>query len=1089
MRYRWIAFLVLAAAAWAGAVSAETRMLRYPDIKGDTVVFTYAGNLWSVPLSGGTATQLTSDPGLELFARFSPDGRRIAFTGQYNGDEQVYVMSAEGGEPTQLTYYPSTGPLPARWGYDHLVYGWTPDGKRILFRSLQDAWTLGEGRLFTVSADGGLPEPLPLPNAGAATYAGSAHKLFYSPLMRDFRTWKRYQGGWAQDLWLLDLDAMKAQQITDNPRTDRDPMWIGGKAYFDSDRDGRLNLYRYDPETGQTEQLTHYTDWDVRWPGSDGEHQIVYELDGELHVYDTASGQDRQLTIDVPSDVLAARPRQVKVDDQIEDYALSPQGKRALFVARGDVFTAPVDKGLTRNLTHSSNAHEREVVWSYDGSRIAYVSDVTGEEQVYVMDSGGGKPVKVSGDAKTRYYGPRFSPDGKYLAWRDADGRVLVASTDGKGRPKLAGNEVQGETGDYEWSPDSRWLAFSLSEPSGLNSLYIWDREHDKLHKVTDEYFNDRSPAWSPDGKVLYFLGDREFQPQIGSREFNYQLVRQVAVLGMTLPSDAKPPFPPENPDPVIKDEKKDKDKKKDDGNGKPPDVKIDFDGLQDRVFAVPNISPDNIAGVAVTDKYILYVKTDPFFYGRESEHKPMLMRYDMKERKAETLVDEFDGLDLSPDLTFALVQNGKKFSVRDIDKKDKDARDVPTSGLVADIDPRQEWHEIFVEAWRRFRDFFYVDNMHGVDWEAVRDQYEPLVQYVSHRSDLNYLIGEMIAELSSSHSYVAGGDEGLPDRPNVALLGTRFELDGDSNRYRFKHIFPGENDSDVYRSPLTEDGVNVREGDYLLAVNGKPLTGDANPYHLLQVAPGQPVELTVNDGPSMDGSRKVLVNPLGTENNLIYNEWVAKNRHVVDEATDGKVGYIHIPDMGADGIREFIKWYYPQIRKQGLVVDVRSNGGGNVSQMLIERLSRSLLALTYARHFDRPLTYPNQVFHGHMVCLINHTSASDGDIFPWMFKTVGLGPVIGVRSWGGVIGITSHGPMLDGGQIFVPQFGYANAKGQWDVENHGVDPDIVVDNDPISIIEGKDPQLQRGIEEVMKRIRENPETLPERPPAPVKVD
>ncbi len=668
-----------------------------------------------------------------------------------------------------------------------------------------------------------------------------------------------------------------------------------------------------------------------------------------------------------------------------------------------------------------------------------------------------------------------------------------MADADGGGDPVVAADEPQGETSDYVWSPDSRWLAFSLSEPSGFRSLHVWDSENGERHRVTDEFFNDRSPAWSPDGKVLYFLGDRMFQPQIGSREFNYQLVRQVAVLGVTLTEDAKNPFAPEDADPVIEEDKGDGENGKDNGGGKkdePPEVAINFDGLQDRFFQVPGISPTNIQGMTVTDKPILYLESDPFFYGRDPEEQPRLMQYSIEDREAKSLVEKVQSLSLSPDRGHVMVQSGNKYSVYEIGKKsDQETKSVGTDGLVADIEPREEWRTIFAEVWRRYRDFFYVDNMHGLDWNAVREQYEPLVEHVAHRSDLNYVMGEMVAELNSSHAYVSGGDQGLPDRPYVALLGARFELDEDAGRYRISKIFEGENDSENYRSPLTETGVEVSEGDYLLAVNGQPLEAGTNPYHALQVAKGQPVELTVNDGPDTDGARKVLVEPIASESPLVYNEWVAENRRKVSEATDGRVGYLHIPDMGANGIREFIKWYYPQIRRDALVVDVRSNGGGNVSQMLIERLRRDLLALTYARHFERPSTYPSAVFHGHLVCLINETSASDGDIFPWMFKTVGLGPLIGQRSWGGVIGITSHGNVLDGGQVLVPQFGYANAQGEYDVEGHGVEPDIVVANDPAAILEGRDPQLERGIREAMDRIRANPMEIPGRPEDPVKID
>ena len=1085
-----LCFTALAALA-ATTLAAETRetlMLRYPDIHGDRVVFTYAGNLWSVSADGGRARQLTSHPGLEIFAEFSPDGTEIAFTGQYDGAEQVYVIPAEGGEPRQLTWYPAQGPLPARWGYDHLVQGWTPDGERVLFRSLRDAWGLGDGRLFTVSREGGLPEPLPLPRAGAATFAGSADRLFYSPLMRDFRTWKRYQGGWAQDLYLLDIAGRKATPVTTHERSDRDPMWIDGAAYFASDRDGRFNLFRHDPATGETTQLTRYTDWDVRWPGTDGAGRIAYELNGAIHVYDTATGEDRRLTITVSSDLLPARPRQVGVAGQIEAFALSPKARRALFVARGDLFSVPVERGLAINLTGTSNAHEREIAWSPDGSHIAYVSDFSGEEEVYVEDSAGGDPVQLSEGYRTRYSAPAFSPDGERLAWHDAAGRIFVGRTDGRGEPVIAADEAQGDTADYAWSPDGRWLALSLSEPSGLRSIHVWDAEREKLHRVTDEFFNDRSPAWSPDGKALYFLGDRMFQPQIGTREFNYTLVDQVGILGLALTADAGNPFAPENADPVI--EEKENGKEEEEKKAEAPEVRIAFDGLAGRYFRVPGITPTNIQGLAVTGKHLLYVVTDSFYYGREPLQQPRLMTYNIEDREAKELATGIQALSLSPDGGFVMVQGKDGYKVYDIAKgAEQETKAVATDKMVADIDPRAEWRTIFDEVWRRFRDYFYVENMHGLDWQAVREQYEPLLQHVSHRSDLNYLIGEMIAELNASHAYIAGGDEGLPSRPNVALLGARFALDADAGRYRIADILAGENDSDRYRSPLTETGVDVREGEYLLAVNGRELTAAMNPYALLTVPAGQPLQLTVGETPDLENARTVLVEPLASESDLLYLNWVAENRRKVAEATDGRVGYIHIPDMGANGIREFIKWYYPQIRRDGVVVDVRSNGGGNVSQMLIERLRRDILGLSYGRHNERPNTYPFTVFPGHLVCLINETSASDGDIFPWMFREAGLGPLIGKRTWGGVIGITNHGPVLDGGEVYVPQFGYANAEGEWDVEGEGVSPDIVVDNDPVALLEGRDPQLARGIAEVMQRIEADPPRIPQRPADPVRTD
>jgi len=1069
------------------ATDDETLLLRYPDLHGDRVVFTYGGDLWIAADQGGEARRLTSHPGLELFAHFSPDGETIAFTGQYGGDEQVYVMPAAGGEPRQLTGYPATGPLPPRWGYDHLVQGWTPDGERVLFRSLRDAWGLGDGRLFTVSREGGLPEPLPLPRAGAATFAGSPERLFYSPLMRDFRTWKRYQGGWAQDLYLLDIAGRKATPVTSHERSDRDPMWIGDAAYFASDRDGRFNLYRHDPATGETTQLTRYSDWDVRWPGTDGAGRIAYELNGAIRVYDTATGEDRRLTITVPSDLLPARPRQVNVGNQIEGFALSPQARRALFVARGDLFSVPVEKGLAINLTGTSNAHEREVAWSPDGSHIAYVSDFSGEEEVYVENSAGGDPVQLSAGYRTRYSAPEFSPDGERLAWHDAEGRIFVARTDGRGEPVIAADEAQGDTADYAWSPDGRWLALSLSEPSGLRSIHVWEAEREKLHRVTDEFFNDRTPAWSPDGKALYFLGDRMFQPQIGTREFNYTLVDQVGILGIALTADAGNPYAPENADPVIEEEadKQDEEDKK----AETPEVRIDFDGLAGRYFRVPGITPTNIQGLAVTGKHLLYVITDSFYYGREPLQQPRLMTYSIEDREAKELASGIQGLSLSPDGGFVMVQGKDGYKVYDIAKgAEQETKAVATDKMVADIDPRAEWRTIFDEVWRRFRDYFYVENMHGLDWQAVRDQYEPLLEHVSHRSDLNYLIGEMIAELNASHAYIAGGDEGLPARANVALLGARFILDADAGRYRVADIFPGENDSERYRSPLTETGVDVQEGEYLLAVNGRELAAAMNPYALLTVPAGQPLQLTVGDTPDLEDARTVLVEPLASESDLIYRNWVAENRRKVAEATDGRVGYVYVPDTGVGGQTELMRQWAAQIDKEGLVIDERFNSGGQIPDRFVELLNRPLSSYWGVRD-GRSWQWPPVSHPGPKVMLINGWSGSGGDAFPFFFREAGVGPLIGTRTWGGLVGISGVPGLIDGGNVSVPTFGIYSLDGEWIIEGYGVDPDIEVVDDPSQLARGTDPQLEAAIAEVLRLMQENPVVRPPKPADPDRSD
>jgi tricorn protease len=1080
-----------------GAVShGQTRLLRFPDLHGDKVVFSYAGDLWTAPAVGGLASRLTAHPGLELFAKFSPDGRQIAFTGQYDGDEQVYVIPSSGGEPRQLSYYPAQGPLPDRWGFDNQVYGWNPDGRSILFRSLRESWTLGATRLYTVPAEGGLPTALPMPVSGGGAFSPDATRVVYSPLTREFRTWKRYQGGWAQKLFLFNLATSAIEPVAHSPRSERDPMWIGAKIYFASDRTGTLNLFEFDPVTKDVKQITSSTEHDVRWPSAGDKGRIVYELGGELFILDLASGKSTSIKITVPTDALARRPSRVAVTPAlIENFALSPRGERALFVGRGDVFSAPIEKGAVRNLTRSSHAHDKAARWSPDGLKIAFISDTSGEEEVYLIDEkGSGKPEQLTKGGKAMRYTPEWSPDGKRLAFSDKDGKVFVLTLADRSLVQVA-DESRGQVRDYVWSPCGSHLAFSLSDPNRTRSLFIWTVGQEKPRRVTDEMFDEFDPAWDPEGKYLYYLSDREFAPQIDPIDFNYAGNRSTGIYALALKKDGKNPFPPETDevnslDRKKADDTKEKEKTKDDIRAplkalEP--IAIDFDDLAKRVVRVP-LAAENFAALAAVKGHLFYVRRVPFYYGRDADTKPELRIYSIADRKETTIADDVGGYALSADGRKVLVRQGPAFNLFDASPKGKDTKkSVATDGLAVDRVPTKEWVQIFDEVWRRYRDFFYVENLHGYDWEALRARYRPLLEHVAHRSDLNYVIGEMIAELNVGHAYNSGGDWQVPPRPQVALPGALFALDRTAGRFKIDKILSGQNEEPIYRSPLTEVGVDVKEGDYVLAIDGEDLEKSDNPYRLLRHKANHVVQMTVNSRPELNGARTITFQPISSETDLRYLAYVKHNRDRVTRLSGGRVGYIHIPNMGAEGIREFIKWFYPQVRKEGLVVDVRFNGGGNVSQMLIERLKRELLATGFARTSDTATTYPSVVFHGHLVCVLNQNSASDGDIFPAMFKQARLGPLIGKRSWGGVIGITSRGPLVDGGVVNVPEFGFASADGQWIIEGRGVEPDIEVENDPRSVIEGQDPQLERAVKEVMNKIREQPRRLPDRPAAPVK--
>ena len=1077
----------------AGATAEEARLLRFPAINKDKIAFVYGGDIWTVPTAGGQARKLTNSEGLELFPKFSPDGKQIAFTGQYDGDQNVYVMPAEGGVPKRLSYHPAIRQTSERMGPESIVMGWTPDGSKILYRSREATYSVWEGKLYLVSPAGGYPQELALPRGGFASYSADGSKIAYTPIFRDFRTWKRYKGGTAQDVWIYDLKNAKSEKITDWVGTDNMPMWdpASGKIFFNSDRTptGRLNLFSYDPATKQTAQVTDFTEYDVRWP-SLGPGAIILENGGYLYVLDLPNGKPRKINVELGSDRILARPKFVSCGDRVQDFSVSPDTKRALFGARGEIFTVPAKHGNTRNITNTPDAHEKHSTFSPDGKWVAYISDASGEDEVYILDpSGNGKPVRLTTDGHCYRYGPVWSPDSKKLVWSDKDTRLHWVDIDSKKQMEIDYSNA-GDIRYYSWSPDSRWIGYYKNNAAGITQIYLYSTEENKSHVVTSGEFNDYDPVFDLKGKYLYFFSDRTFNPILGNYEFDFVLNKMTNIVAVTLDADTMSPFAPQSDEIKVsggeaeadKGEKKE-DKKKGDKTeaAKTPRTNIAFDGILNRQVKFP-IPAGNYGGLSATEGQVFYLSSPMGGLGGPVESgKQSLHVFDMEKREDHEFLGEADAYELTPDGKKMIYKKGGMYEI--IDASGEKARTgegvLDLSKMEARVDQAAEWRQIFEEAWRIERDFFYDSLMHGVNWKKIHDLYAPLVPYVAHRFDLTYIIGEMIGELACSHTYTGGGDQPHMESDKVGLLGVDWAIDSSAGLFRIGRIMQGQNWREDRRSPLTEPGIKAAVGDYVLEINGTPLKSSDNPYRLLENTAGEIVTLKLSKTPSASGSWNVDVKTIASEEELRYHNWTEHNYRYVDSASGGRIGYLQIPDMGGPGLEEFTSTYYAQIRKEGLIIDVRYNGGGFVSQVILERLRRVLVGMGSARNWSDPGTYPGTVFSGYMACLMNEHSCSDGDIFPWFFREYGLGPLIGKRTWGGVVGIRGFRPFTDGGYITASEFAQYDLKGKWQIENHGVDPDIDVDNLPEVLIKGRDQQLDRAIAELTKKISEAPKKLP----------
>jgi tricorn protease len=1072
------------------AASEEVRVLRFPAIYKDTVVFSYAGDLYSVPVSGGIARKLTSHPGYEAFARFSPDGKYIAFTAEYDGNREVYLMPAEGGVPVRLTYTPvlSRDDISDRMGPNNIVMGWTPDGKNIVFRSRMAEWNDFNGQLYLVPREGGTPEELPLPRGGFCSFSPDGSKLAYNRIFREFRTWKRYRGGMADDIWIFDFKTKKIENITNNPASDIIPMWSGNRIYFLSDRDEnkRFNIYVYDLATKNTRKVTDFKDFDIKFP-SLGPDAIVFENGGYLYKLDLASEKVSKIPVFIADDQSASRPELIKVSEKITSVDLAPDGARALFGARGEIFTVPAKNGNTRNLTNTSGVHEREASWSPDGRWIAFISDKTGQDEIYIMpQDGSAEPTQLTFNSDSYLYSILWSPDSKKILWSDRLFRLRFVDIDRKQITEVAKGKVW-EIHDYAWSPDSNWIAFSQEEMNYVDKVYLYNLTSGRTIEVTDYWYSSYSPCFSSDGKYLFFVSDRDFNPVYSRTEFEPAYLSMSRIYLVTLRADVKSPFEPRSDEVKIaatvepvKSEKAEKEKAAaPQAAAEKVVVRVDEEGLKDRIVALP---------IEVADYFALTSVGDRLYYLKRSmaERRSILKYYDLAKREEKEL-GSASGYVISADHKKMLVAQGKEYAIIDLPVAPfKIEEKLDLSGLEMMLDRRAEWAEIFNECWRQMKYFFYAPNMQGVDWEKVRSQYEPLAKAVNHRADLTYVIGEMIGELNCGHTYVGGGDLPQINRISVGQLGAELERDKNSGYYQIKKILEGQNWDPELRSPLTEVGVKVKEGDYILSVDGKAVNQVKDIYQLLLNKAGKQVTLKVNSQPVEKGAREVVVVPIERENSLYYYNWVKRNAEIVSKATKGLVGYIHVPDMGVPGLNEFFKHFYPQRDKKALIIDVRGNGGGNVSPILIERLARQAAFVEIARG-SVPRWDPAALIMGPKVCLINEFSASDGDIFPYRFKHYQLGKLIGKRTWGGVVGIRGTLPIIDGGYLNKPEFAPYSLQGQWIIEGEGVEPDIYVDNDPAKEYEGTDEQLNKAIDVILEELKTKEQNIPPVPPYPIK--
>lgn len=1089
----------------------DARLMRYPDVSARHIAFIYAGDIWVVPKAGGLAVRLSSPRGEEMFPKFSPDGEEIAFSATYDGNQDIYVIPVGGGVPRRITYHGAP---------DRLV-NWYPDGKHLLFATSRTSYKDRFNQLYRISLDGGMAEQLPMPYGEFGAISADGSHIAYTPISVDFRTWKRYRGGMNPDIWLFNLKTLEAENLTKSDAAESIPMWHTDTLYLLSDRGDkkRANIWACDVKTREFRQVTHFTDYDVHFP-SMGPEEIVFEQGGRIHLLDLGTGKASPVDITVTTDRATLRPRIENVSGLIQNGTISPSGKRAVFEARGELFSAPVEHGVVRNITRSSGTAERYPAWSPDGKLIAYFTDKTGEYELAVRNADGSGEEQILTDLGPGYrYHPQWSPDSKKVLWIDKAMRIHVYDFDTK-KTEVIDEQMwlyHGALANFSvsWSADSRWVAYAGDTDNRNSCVVVYDLKEGSKHKATSGFYDDNDPVFDPDGKYLYLRTGRNFGPTYSDLDNSWIYINTTQLAAIPLRKDVPSPLAPRNDEEPSKekekkDDKKDGEKKSDEkklddkkpaddsssdkkdkeganGEGtadakagaktsekkevkkddkKPKPVEIDFEGMEERMIILPP-KAGNYAGLSAVSGKLIYR-----FVSKGEGNKP-IEYYDLEKREVKRIVDDANGFDLSASREKMLVVRNGAWSIIDVKEGQNLNKRLDTGGFESLIDPPSEWRQIFMDAWRLERDLFYDPGMHGVNWNLMRVRYGKLLEDAVTRWDVNYILGELLGELNASHTYRNGGDvERPPDRP-VGYLGCDFVMT--NGAYRIASIIKAAPWDVEARSPLAQPGLtNLYEGDYLLAVNGVPVDTNSEPWAAFQGLANKTVIISVNTNASLEGAREVLVHTMSSEARLRNLAWINANRLRVDELSGGRIGYVYVPDTGQGGQNELVRQWRGQTKKPGLIIDERFNSGGQIPDRFVELLSRPLRNFWAVRD-GKDWTWPEVAHFGPKAMLVNGWSGSGGDCFPYYFKDSKLGPLIGMRTWGGLIGITGAPALVDGGSITVPTFGIYDRRGRWIIEGYGVDPDIEVVDDPGTMAKGGDPQLERAVAEVMKTLAAKP--------------